>query len=79
MYSLHKRHWLALQLWVKAQLKRRACSDGELGRYLNGSKETYLMDSLSLYREMGVAHKMDLIKKELDGPKLKKGRRTGLG
>ncbi len=64
---LHKRHWLALQLWVKAQLKKRACSDGDLGRYLSGSKEAYLMDSLSLYREMGVAHKMDLIKKELDG------------
>lgn len=63
---LHKRHWLALQLWVKAQLKRDTPVDGDLGRYLNGSPGEYLMESLSLYQEMGVNHKVDLIKREID-------------
>ncbi|SMG20030.1 AAA family ATPase [Dethiosulfovibrio salsuginis] len=61
---LHKRFWLALQLWVKGQIKKGA-PQGELGDYLDSSAQDYLERSVDLYREMGIDHKIEFIDRAL--------------
>ncbi len=61
---LHKRFWLALQLWVKGQIKKET-PHGELGSYLDSSALDYLESSMVLYREMGIDYKIERIEREL--------------
>lgn len=60
---LHKRFWLALQLWVKGQIKKET-PHGELGSYLDKPALDYFERSVALYREMGIDHKIERIERE---------------
>jgi len=53
---LKKGHWMALQLWVKGNLKRRALPGGELGVFLKDSPESYLLRAREIYASRKIAH-----------------------
>lgn len=57
---LHKRFWLALQLFIKGRIKKEG-PQGELGGYLDRSAVDYLYRSMGLYSEMGIEHKIKMI------------------
>lgn len=63
---LHKRFWLALQLWVKGQIKK-GIPGGGLGRYVDLPARDYFERSISLYREMGIDHKIGSIERDSIG------------
>lgn len=62
---LRKRQWLALQLWVKGLLKRRARPGGPLESALPESAEEYFLRAGELYRRMGVRYMVERIERAL--------------
>lgn len=60
---LHKRFWLALHLWVKGVIAAQSGVEraGDMG--LSRSAREYLEDSLALYRDMEIDHKVQLLRR----------------